>query len=143
MQNFYNLAYREEEREMLPYCAAENVAVVPWSPIARGFLAGNKPKEGVGTNRAKTDKMAGYFGSKQDYAVLERVKKIAGEIGVSPAQVAYAWVFSKDVVTAPIVGSTKLGQLEEAIAALDVSLTAGQAKLLEAPYKVREVMGHQ
>ena len=143
MQNFYNLAYREEEIEMMPYCAAEGVAVVPWSPIARGFLAGNKPKEGAATNRAQTDKMGGLFGSKQDYAILERVQKIAAETGLSPAQVAYAWVMSKDFVTSPFVGCTKLGQLEEAIGALDVKLTAGQIKRLEAPYKSRAPMGHQ
>jgi aryl-alcohol dehydrogenase-like predicted oxidoreductase len=96
MQNFYNLAYREEEREMMPYCASEGVGVVPWSPIARGFLAGNRPKEGQATNRAATDKMAqGYFGSAQDYAILARVEKVAAKLGVKPAQVAYAWVLSK------------------------------------------------
>ncbi len=142
MQNFYNLAYREEEREMMPYCESEGVAVVPWSPIARGFLAGNRPKGSAGTNRAQTDKMGGYFGTKQDYAILDRVQKIAEELGTSAAKVAYAWVLSKPFVTAPIVGSTKLGQFEEAIEALDVSLTAGQIKRLEAPYKTRAVMGH-
>ena len=142
MQNLFNLAYREEEREMMPYCESEGVAVVPWSPIARGFLAGNKPKEGQSTNRAKTDKMSGLFGDKQDYAILDRVQKVASELGVSAAQVAYAWVLSKDFVTSPIVGCTKLAQFEEAIAALDVTLTAGQVKRLEAPYKVRDVMGH-
>ena len=142
MQNFYNLAYREEEREMMPYCESEGVAVVPWSPIARGFLAGNKPVEGQSTNRAKTDKMSGLFGNKQDYAILDRVQKVAAEIGVSPAQVAYAWVFSKDYVTSPIVGSTKLHQLEEAISSLDVKLTIGQIKRLESPYKPRAIMGH-
>ncbi|MEL6946664.1 MAG: aldo/keto reductase [Pseudomonadota bacterium] len=143
MQNFYNLAYREEEREMLPYCAHENVAVVPWSPIARGFLAGNKPKEGTITNRAKTDKMGGLFGSKADYAVLDRVQKIAAELGVSAAKVAYAWVLSKDWVTSPIVGATKPHQLEEAIAAVDLTLSPAQIKRLEAPYKTRDVMGHR
>ncbi len=143
MQNFYNLAYREEEREMMPYCAEEGVAVVPWSPIGRGFLAGNKPKDGKGTNRAQTDKNSGLFGTKQDYAILDRVQKVAEELGVSAAQVAYAWVLSNDYVTAPIVGATRLVQLEEAIAALDVSLSAGQIKRLESAYKPRSVMGHQ
>lgn len=143
MQNFYNLAYREEEREMVPYCESEGVAVVPWSPIARGFLAGNRPKSGEHTNRAKTDKMSGYFGSKQDYTILDRVEKIADETGKSAAQIAYAWVMSKSFVTAPIVGATKLHQLEEAISAIDVQLTAGQIKRLESPYRVRPVMGHQ
>ncbi len=143
MQNFYNLAYREEEREMMPYCESEGVAVVPWSPIARGFLAGNKPRQGEGTNRAKTDKMSGLFGSKHDYAILDRVQKIASELGTSAARVAYAWILSKDFVTAPIVGSTRLKQLEDAIESLEVTLTPGQIKRLEAPYRVREVMGHQ
>ncbi|EFL90856.1 aldo/keto reductase [Ahrensia sp. R2A130] len=143
MQNLLNLAYREEEREMLPYCEAEGVAVVPWSPIARGFLAGNKPKEGEGTNRAKIDKAGHLFGAKQDYAILERVQAVAEQIGTSPAQVAYAWVLQHPNVTAPIVGATKLHQLEEAIAACDVKLTAAQIKRLETPYKPRAVMGHQ
>lgn len=143
MQNFYNLAYREEEREMMPYCQAEGVGVVPWSPIARGFLAGNRPKQGQATNRAATDKMAqGYFGSPQDYAVLARVEKVAAKLGVSAAQVAYAWVLSKPYVTAPIVGATKIGQLEEAIAALDVKLDAASIRSLEGAYRTRPVMGH-
>ena len=142
MQNFYNLAYREEEREMMPYCQAEGVAVVPWSPIARGFLAGNRPKGEKGTNRAQTDKMAGYFGNRQDYAILDRVKAVAQDLDVSPAQVAYAWVWSKDYVTAPIVGSTKPEQLDEAIAAMSLTLKPAHIRKLEAPYKPREVMGH-
>lgn len=143
MQNLVNLAYREEEREMLPYCEAEGVAVVPWSPIARGFLAGNKPKDGEGTNRAKTDKMGHLFDGKQDYAILDRVQAVAKQLGTSSAQVAYAWVMQHRSVTSPIVGATKLYQLEEAIAACDVKLTAAQIKRLEAPYKPRAVMGHQ
>lgn len=143
MQNFYNLAYREEEREMMPYCQAEGVGVVPWSPIARGFLAGNRPKQGQATNRAATDKLAhGFFGSAQDYAILARVEKVAAKLGVSPAQVAYAWVLSKPYVTSPIVGATKLGQLEEAIGALGVRLDAASIRSLEAAYKPRAVMGH-
>ncbi|MEM8749105.1 MAG: aldo/keto reductase [Pseudomonadota bacterium] len=142
MQNLYNLAYREEEREMMPYCEAEGVAVVPWSPIARGFLAGNKTKDGELTNRARIDKMSGLFGSKQDYAILQRVQKIAEELGTSAAKVAYAWVLSKPFVTAPIVGSTKLAQLQEAIDAVNLKLTAAQIKRLEAPYKPRMPMGH-
>lgn len=143
MQNFYNLAYREEEREMMPYCEAEGVGVVPWSPIARGFLAGNRPKDGQATNRAATDKLAqGFFGSAQDYAILARVEKVAAKRGVSPAQIAYAWVLSKPFVTAPIVGVTKLDQLEEAIGALDVKLDAASVRSLESAYKPRAVMGH-
>ncbi|MCY0096044.1 aldo/keto reductase [Hoeflea ulvae] len=143
MQNFYNLAYREEEREMMAYCESEGVGVVPWSPIARGFLAGNRPKDGQATNRAATDKLAlGFFGSAQDYAILAKVEKVAAKLGVKPAQVAYAWVLSKSFVTAPIVGVTKIGQLDEAIAALDVKLDAASIRVLEAAYKPRAAMGH-
>ncbi|MCY0147887.1 aldo/keto reductase [Hoeflea sp. G2-23] len=143
MQNFYNLAYREEEREMMPYCQAEGVGVVPWSPIARGFLAGNRPKQGQASNRAATDRLAkDMFGSPQDYAILSQIEKVAAKLGVKPAQVAYAWVLSKPFVTAPIVGATKLGQLEEAIGALDVKLDAASVRLLEAAYKPRVVAGH-
>lgn len=143
MQNFYNLAYREEEREMIPYCVEEGIGLVPWSPIARGFLAGNRPKEGEATARAKTDKLAqGYFGTKQDYAILARVEKIAEELGVKPAQVAYAWVLSKPFIASPIIGATKMYQLDDAVAALDIKLTNGQIKRLEAPYQPRAVMGH-
>ncbi len=143
MQNFYNLAYREEEREMIPYCHAEGVGLVPWSPIARGFLAGNRPKDGAATKRGETDKTGqGYFGSKADYAVLDRVEKVAAKLGVKPAQVAYAWVLSKEYITSPIVGSTKLYQLDEAIAALEIALDKKTVASLEAPYKVRAPMGH-
>lgn len=143
MQNFYNLLYREEEREMMPYCASEGVAVVPWSPIARGFLAGNRPKDGEATNRARTDPSAqNFFGSKQDYTILDRVVQVAGKLGTNPAQVAYAWVMAKPFVTAPIVGATKLSQFEEAIAALDVKLDDASIRKLEAPYRPRPVEGH-
>ena len=143
MQNFYNLVYREEEREMIPYCQSEGIAVVPWSPIARGFLAGNRPKDGELTNRARIDKMhQGYFGSKQDYEILRRVEKVAADTGYKPAQIAYAWVLSKPFITAPIVGVTKPWQLEEAISALEVSLTAAQINYLEKPYKPVAVQGH-
>lgn len=144
MQNFFNLAYREEEREMIPYCVAEGVAVVPWSPIARGFLAGNRASGEARTERARTDTIAeGYFGSRDDYAVLAAVQKIASRTGHSAAQVAYAWVLSQPFVTAPIVGVTRLGQLDEAIAALDVTLDTRAIKALEAPYRPRKPMGHQ
>lgn len=144
MQNFYNLAYREEEREMIPYCEAEGVALVPWSPIARGFLAGNRPKDGAATKRGETDKLSqGYFGTTADYAVLSRVERVAGKLGVKPAQVAHAWVLSKNYIIAPIVGATKAYQLDEAIAALDIRLDKKSVASLEAPYKVRAPMGHQ
>ncbi|MGI9371997.1 MAG: aldo/keto reductase [Hyphomicrobiales bacterium] len=141
MQNFYNLVYREEEREMIPYCQSEGVALVPWSPMARGFLAGNRPKDGEGTSRAKTDKLAaGYFGSRQDYAILARVEKAAKKHGVKPAQIALAWVLSK--VTAPIVGASKMQHLDDAIATLDLELDDRTIASLEALYKPVPVMGH-
>lgn len=144
MQNFYNLAYREEEREMIPYCVEEGIGLVPWSPIARGFLAGNRPKNGEATARAKTDKLAlGYFGSKQDYAILARIEKIAAELGVKPAQIAYAWVLSKKFIAAPIIGATRPYHLDDAVAALEIKLTPGQIKRLETPYKPRQVVGHE
>ncbi len=141
MQNFYNLAYREEEREMIPYCKSEGVALVPWSPMARGFLAGNKPTDGQATNRGKNDQLsAGYFGSKQDYRILARVQKVAEKLGVKPAQVALAWVLSK--VDCPIVGATKPHHLDDATAALDIELTPAMLKSLEDVYVTRPVMGH-
>jgi aryl-alcohol dehydrogenase-like predicted oxidoreductase len=142
MQNFYNLLYREEEREMIPYCRAEGVGLVPWSPIARGFLAGNRPRGGEATARGKLDKLSqGYFGSRSDYAILQRVQKVAARLGVKPAQVAYAWVLAREGITAPIIGATKIYQLEEAIAALDVKLDKPAMRTLEALYRPRAVMG--
>lgn len=143
MQNFYNLAYREEEREMIPYCASEGVGLVPWSPIARGFLAGNRPKDGVATDRAKSDKPSqSFFGTEADYAILERVQKVAADLGVKPAQIAYAWVLAKPDITSPILGATKLYQLDEAIAALDIKLDEETIAALEEPYQPRAILGH-
>ncbi len=143
MQNFYNLCYREEEREMIPYCKSEGVALVPWSPMARGFLAGNTPKDGKGTtSRGTTDKISqGYFGTRQDYAILARVEKLAERLGVKPAQVALAWVLAKGV-TSPIIGATKPHHLADAVAALDIKLSDAHIASLEAPYAPRPVQGH-
>ena len=127
MQNFYNLLYREEEREMIPYCRSEGVALVPWSPLARGFLAGNKPKGAAGTNRGQKDQLsAGYFGSSQDYKILARVEKLAAKLGVKPAQIALAWTAGK--VDCPIIGTTKPHHLGDAIEALDLELTPAMVK---------------
>ena len=143
MQNFYNLVYREEEREMIPYCQSEGIGIVPWSPIARGFLAGNRPQEGQLSERAKTDSHhQQYFGSEQDYEIQKRVAKIAQDMDVKPAQVAYAWVLSKPFITAPIIGVTKPWQLEQAIAALDVKLEENQINYLQEAYQPVAVMGH-
>lgn len=143
MQNHYNLLYREEEREMMPYCAAEGVAVVPWSPIARGFLAGNRSPDEARTERARTDRIAqNFFGSRTDFATVRKLEQVAARLGRSPAEVAYAWVLSKPFVTAPIAGVTKLEQLDAAIAAVDLKIEPAVAKSLEAAYRPRSVLGH-
>jgi 1-deoxyxylulose-5-phosphate synthase len=143
MQNHYNLVYREEEREMLPLCADEGIGVIPWSPLARGFLAGNRPKgDGEATLRGKTDNIAHALYNEGDYVVVDRVSELAGQRGVSNAQVALAWLLHKPVVTAPIIGASKMYQLEEAIAALSISLSADEIAYLEEPYTPHRVLGH-
>ncbi|MCU1260718.1 MAG: oxidoreductase, aldo/keto reductase family [Bryobacterales bacterium] len=145
MQNHYNLIYREEEREMIPLCLEEKVGLLPWSPLARGFLAGNRTKENFGeTLRAKTDDYAQkLYYQPSDFAVVERVTEIAKKRGVSNAQVALAWVLQKPGVTAPIVGASKMHHLEDAVAALDLKLTDEEMKALEEPYQPHPILGHQ
>ena len=145
MQNHYNLIYREEEREMIPLCLEEKVGLLPWSPLARGFLAGNRTKENFGeTLRAKTDDYAQkLYYQPSDFAVVERVTEIAKKRGVSNAQVALAWVLQEPGVTAPIVGASKMHHLEDAVAALDLKLTDEEVKALEEPYQPHPVLGHQ
>ena len=143
MQPQYNLVYREEEREMLPLCRAAGVGVIPWSPLARGFLAGNRSREGGGeTLRAQNDAWAKdlYF-REDDFAVQQRLAEVAAARGVPPMQIALAWVASRPGVTAPIIGATKLAQLDEAIAALSIVLTDEEVKRLEEPYKPHPVLG--
>jgi aryl-alcohol dehydrogenase-like predicted oxidoreductase len=144
MQNHYNLIYREEEREMLPLCRAEGVAVIPWSPLARGFLAGNRRKEDRGeTTRAKTDTFAHeLYYSDADFAVADRVAELAGRRGLTPAQIALAWLLSRPGVTAPIVGASRIAHLDEAVAALDARLDAAELAFLEEPYVPHPVLGH-
>ena len=144
MQNHMNAVYREEEREMLPLCLDQGVGVIPWSPLARGFLAGNRTREGWGeTTRAKSDSMAqGYYYSDNDFAVVERIKAVAQEHGVKPAQIALAWLLHKPGVTAPIVGCSKLSQLEEAAASVDISLTPEQMQSIEELYLPHKILGH-
>jgi len=145
MQNHYNLVYREEEREMIPLCRHEGIAVIPWSPLARGLLAGTrKSKDEFSTLRARTDD----YGKKlytedADFEIAARVAEIAGERGITPAQVAMAWLLGKPGVTAPIVGATKVQHLEEAVAAAGVKLEAGEIERLEALYKPHPVLGHE
>jgi aryl-alcohol dehydrogenase-like predicted oxidoreductase len=150
MQNHYNLLYREEEREMLPLCREEGIGVIPWSPLARGFLAGNRAApnaagtdHGGATTRAKTDTIAhGYYGSEADLGIVAAVERVAKRHGVPMARIAYAWVASRPGITAPIVGISKLHQFDDAVAALDLKLTAEDVAELEAPYQPKPVTGH-
>ena len=144
MQNHYNLIYREEEREMLPLCREEGIGVIPWSPLARGFLAGNRTKQDHGeTIRAKTDDYAQkLYYQPSDFTVVDRVTEVARQHGVSNAQVALAWVAAQPGITAPIIGASKIGQLDEAIAALDVRLSPEDLKALAEPYQPHKILGH-
>jgi aryl-alcohol dehydrogenase (NADP+) len=144
MQNHYNLVYREEEREMLPLCREEGIGVIPWSPLARGFLAGNRRREDKGeTIRAKTDDFAHrLYYADSDFTIAGRVVELAAQRGVKPAQVALAWLLSRPGVTAPIVGASRLSQLDEAVAALEVRLSADEIAALEAPYEPHAILGH-
>jgi aryl-alcohol dehydrogenase-like predicted oxidoreductase len=144
MQPHYNLIYREEEREMIPQCIDQGVGVIPWSPLARGMLAGNRSREGQRhTTRAGTDDFADLlYAQPTDFDVVDRVEEIASERGVKPAQVALAWVMGKPGVTAPIIGATKLGHLEDALGALEVELSPQEVERLEEPYVPHPVLGH-
>ncbi|MEI6700937.1 MAG: aldo/keto reductase [Actinomycetota bacterium] len=143
MQNHYNLAYREEEREMLPLCANTGVGVIPWSPLARGMLTGNRDRGGVrNTTRAETDAFADLLYNDDDFAVVDRLVEIAGEKELPPAQVALAWLLHQAPVTAPIIGATKLRHLEDAVAATKVELTREELKRLGEPYQPHRILGH-
>jgi aryl-alcohol dehydrogenase-like predicted oxidoreductase len=145
MQNHYNLIYREEEREMIPLCEAEGVALIPWSPLARGLLAGTRrsPSDKTSTLRAESDEFARkLYDHPSDQEVIDTVRRVAQARDVSPAQIALAWLLSKSAVAAPIIGATKLQHLDDAIAALDVQLSAEEIKQLEAPYRPHSVRGH-
>jgi aryl-alcohol dehydrogenase-like predicted oxidoreductase len=140
MQNHYNLIYREEEREMIPLCIDEGIAVIPWSPLARGFIAGNRSRA---TERAKTDDIAqGFYIAESDNTIADRVAELAKRRGVSAAQIALAWILHKPGVTAPIVGASKLPQLDESIAALEIKLDESEMKFLEEMYEPHPVLGH-
>jgi aryl-alcohol dehydrogenase-like predicted oxidoreductase len=144
MQNHYNLVYREEEREMIPQCVDQGVAVLPWSPLARGLLAGNRTREGERlTTRAQTDSFGdSLYVPELDFAVVDRAAGVASERGVPTAQVALAWLLGKPGVTAPIVGATKLEHLEDALAAEQLSLSEEEVARLEEPYVPHAVSGH-
>jgi len=145
MQNHYNLVYREEEREMLPLCREEGVGVIPWSPLARGFLAGNRPRGEEGrTRRARSDSYSHQlYTAPEDHDVADRVAALAERRGVKPAQVALAWLLHQPGVTAPIIGASKMEQLEDAVAALEVRLSEEERRELEEPYRPHRVLGHE
>jgi len=144
MQNHYNLLYREEEREMIPQCLDQGIGVIPWSPLARGVLAGNRSRDGGRhTTRSSTDPFTDYlYKESTDFDVVERVAQVAAGRGVSPAQVALAWLLHRPGVTAPIVGATKLAHLEDALKAVQLRLSEEEMTALEEPYRPHPVLGH-
>jgi 1-deoxyxylulose-5-phosphate synthase len=145
MQNHYNLIYREEEREMIPLCLDQGIAVIPWSPLARGFLTGSRKRQEPGvTPRALSDDFADqmYF-AEADFRVLDVVHEISQARGVTPATVALAWILSLPGVTAPIVGSSKVAHLTDAAAALDLGLSEEEVARLEEPYVPHRILGHR
>jgi len=147
MQDHYNLVYREEEREMRPLCLSEKIGVIPWSPLARGFLAGNRKRGEAPTDsetlRAKTDDFAHKLYYKDsDYTVVDRLTEIAQQKGAKNAQVALAWMLARPGITAPIIGASKPTHIDDAVAALSIKLTPEEIKSLEAPYEPHRILGH-
>jgi aryl-alcohol dehydrogenase-like predicted oxidoreductase len=144
MQNHYNLVYREEEREMIPLCLEEGIPLMPWSPLARGFLTGRyqRNRKPSGKRFRKDRLMRERFFRPEDFDVVERLQEVAREKAVAPAQLALAWLLSKKAVASPIVGPTKVEQLEELVGALDVRLKQSDVKRLEEPYRPHPVLGH-
>ncbi len=141
MQNHYNLLYREEEREMMKLCQEEGMGVIPWSPLARGYLT-RRPQDKEGTTRGKSDGFAKQLYSDAEVNIINRVVDTAEKHGVKPAKVALAWMLSKPFITAPIIGATKMYQLEDAVSALELNLSGDDIKFLEEPYQPRPVSGH-
>jgi aryl-alcohol dehydrogenase (NADP+) len=144
MQNYYNVVYREEEREMLPLCRAEGIGVIPFSPLARGFVVGNRRKDDNGdTVRAKTDEFSRrQYYRPQDFAIVDRITSIAANRGVNNAQIALAWVLNQVGVAAPIVGATRPQHLKDAVDALSIKLDTAELKSLAEPYQPRAIMAH-
>jgi 1-deoxyxylulose-5-phosphate synthase len=144
MQNHYNLVYREEEREMIPLCRDQGVGLIPWSPLARGFLAGNRTREKSGsTVRARTDEFAQQmYYQPDDFTVADRVQEVAREHNRKPTQIALAWLLSRPGMTAPIIGASKMEHLDDAVAALEVKLSADDIKRLEESYRPHPILGH-
>ena len=144
MQNHYNVVYREEEREMIPLCEDQGIGCIPWSPLARGLVTGSRTREGNSSLRSQTDAFGDMlYGSSGDFDVADAVGDVAAQKGISRAQVALAWLLSKPAVSAPIIGSTKLHHLEDAIGAVDVTLSAEEIATLEAPYQPHSIKGHR
>ena len=145
MQNHYNLIYREEEREMIPLCLDQGIGLIPWSPLARGFLAGNRTRDGRGeTTRSLSDDYARelYYRA-SDFDVLDRVLALAEQRGVKPVQIALAWLLHRPGITAPIIGATRMQHLDDALAALSVTLSPDDMAFLEEPYQPHPILGHQ
>lgn len=143
MQNHYNLVYREEEREMLPLCEDQGIGVIPWSPLARGVVTGTRTRDENKSHRSQNDKFGDIlYGQNSDFNVGEACMKVAAERGDTPAQVALAWLLSKPTVSAPIIGTTKIEHLEDAVGAVNLELSADEIAALEAPYEVHPVLGH-
>lgn len=144
MQNHYNLVYREEEREMNPLCADQGIGLIPWSPLARGLITGNRTRDEARTTlRGKTDDFSDkLYHHDSDFDVADAVGKVANQRGVSRAQIALAWLLSKPTVAAPIVGTSKVAHLDDAAAAVDITLTDAEIEILEAPYQPHPILGH-
>ena len=144
MQNHYNLIYREEEREMIPFCRAEGIGLLPWSPLARGFLAGNRNKKDWGeTIRAKTDDYAQkLYYQDSDFEIADRVGELANRRGVSRMQIALAWILHQPGITAPIIGASKIEHLDEAAGALDIALDSEEINFLQELYQPHAILGH-
>jgi aryl-alcohol dehydrogenase-like predicted oxidoreductase len=141
--NHYNLVYREEEREMMPLCVDQGVGVIPWSPLARGMLAGNRERGGGRkTVRSQNDSFGDSLYTESDFDVVDAVREVAAGRGVPAAQAALAWLLAKPGVTAPIVGATKLTHVDDAIAAADLRLEEKEIERMQAPYRPHAVIGH-
>jgi aryl-alcohol dehydrogenase-like predicted oxidoreductase len=144
MQNHYNLVYREEEREMMPLCLDQGVGVIPWSPLARGLLAGTRSRGGEKhTVRANSDPFGDSLYAQAEFDIVDRLAAVAGAHEVPPAQIALAWLLHRPGVTAPIIGATKLGHIDDAVAAVDIALSPDEMKQLEEPYRPHPVVGHE
>ncbi len=144
MQNHYNLVYREEEREMIPLCIDQGIGLIPWSPLARGFLAGNRTQDKGGeTTRSRSDNFAhSMYYKDSDFAIVDRVTALAGRLGCKPAQVALAWMLHKPYITSPIIGASKPPHLDDLVGALAIQLTPEDIAALEEPYEPHPILGH-